>query len=79
MESVIFYYIYKHCAENNLLAGTQHGFRKNKSTVSNLLEFTDDILKFVDNNDKVNIITMDFSKAFDKIGLLHDKLLNKLA
>ena len=49
---------------------------KNKFTTSNLLEFTDDILKCVDNNDNVDIITVDFSKAFDKIS--HDKLLHKL-
>ena len=55
---------------------TLHGFRKNKSTTSNLLEFTDDILKYVDNNDNFDVITVDFSKAFDKIS--HDKVLHKL-
>ena len=50
MEIVIFYYIYKYCTENNLLTGTQHGFMQNESTTSNLLEFTDDILKFIVNN-----------------------------
>ena len=67
IESVIFDYIYKYCTENNFLTDTQHGFRKNKSTTSNLLEYTDDILKYVDNNDNFDIITVDFSKAFDKI------------
>ena len=47
---------------------TQHGFRKIKSTISNLLEF--DILKCVDNNDNVDVITKDFLKAFEKIS--HD-------
>ena len=45
MESFIFDYIYKYCTENNILTETQHGFRKNKSTASNLPEFTDDFLK----------------------------------
>ena len=76
MESVLFYYIYKYCTENNLLTDTQHGFRKNKSTASNLLEFTDDILKYVDKNDNVDVITVDFSKTLNKIW--HDKLLHKL-
>ena len=76
MKSVIFYHIYKYYTDNNLLTHTQHGFKKNKSTTSNLLEYTDDILKFVDNNDNVDLITMDFSKAFDKIS--HNKLLHKL-
>ena len=76
MESVIVDHIYKYYTDNNLLTHTQHGFRKNKSTTSNLLEFTDDISKFVDNNDNVDVITVDFSKAFDKIS--HNKLLHKL-
>ena len=67
MESVIFYYIFKYCSENNFLTDTQHGFRKNKSKTSNLLEFTDDILNYVDKTDNVDVITVDFSKAFDKI------------
>ena len=59
-----------------MLIDTQHGFRKNKSTTSNLFEFTDDILKYVDNNDNVFVITVEFSKAIDKRS--HDKLLHKL-
>ena len=76
MESVIFDKIYKYYTENNFLTDIQHGFRKNKSTTSNLLEFIDDILKYVDNNDNVDEIAVDFSKVFDKIS--HDKLLHKL-
>ena len=67
LESVIFYYIFKYCTENNFLTDTQHGFRKYKSKTSNLLEFTDDILNYVDKTDNVDVITVDFSKAFDKI------------
>ena len=76
MESVVFYYIYKYCTENNFLTDAQHGFRINKSTTFNLLEFTDDILKYVDKNDNVHVITVNFSKALDKIS--HDKLLQIL-
>ena len=54
----------------------QHGFRQKKSTVSNLLELLDDITKLVDSGNCVDMITVDFSKAFDKI--LHNKLLFKL-
>ena len=43
-----------------------------------MLEFINDSLKFVDNNDQlVDVITVDFSKAFDKIS--HNKLLHKFS
>ena len=76
MESVILDYIYKYCTKNNFVTDTQYGFRKIKSTTSNLLELIADILKYVNKNDNVDVIAVDFSKAFDKIS--HDKLLNKL-
>ena len=77
MEGIIFDSIYIHCTENNLLTDSQHGFRKNKSTSSNLLEFMDDISKSIDMKDSVDVITVDFSKAFDVIS--YDKLLHKLS
>ena len=77
MEGIIFDSIYIHCTENNLLTDSQHGFRKNKSTSSNLMEFMDDISKSIDMKDSVDVITVDFSKAFDVIS--HDKLLHKLS
>ena len=76
MKRFIFDYIYKYCTENIFLTETRHGFRKNNFTTSNLLKLTDNILKYVDKNDNVDVITVDYSKAFDKI--THDKLLYKL-
>ena len=76
MEGIIYDKIYKHLSNHNLLSASQHGFRKNKSTTSNLLEFIDDVTKQVDDGNNIDVITIDFSKAFDKIP--HDKLLHKL-
>ena len=51
--------------------------RKKKSTTSNLLELNNDLTKFLDDDNSVDLlITIDFSKIFDKI--THKKLLHKL-
>jgi len=48
----------------------------NKSTVTNLVEFTHFLDRQIDNRDQVDVIYTDFSKAFDVIN--HDILLSKL-
>ena len=59
----------------HLLYHLQHGFRRFKSCESQLIEFVSDI---VDNSHakQTDIITLDFSKAFDKVP--HNRLLYKL-
>ena len=67
IESIIYDEIYNHCVTNNLLSGSQHGFRKKKCTTSNLLELNNDQTRFLNDGNSVDLITSDFSKAFDKI------------
>jgi hypothetical protein len=43
----------------------QHGFLKNKSTITALFEFVDAVLKGLDDKDSVLAIFLDLSKAFD--------------
>ena len=59
----------------HLLYHLQHGFRRFKSGESQPIEFISDI---VDNSHakQTDIITLDFSKAFDKVP--HNRLLYKL-
>lgn len=76
LESIIREKISEHLNNNNLLNKTQHGFMKNRSCQTNLLEFMDKITEYVDNGEPVDIVYLDFSKAFDKIS--HSKLLIKL-
>ena len=38
LESIIFDFICKHCKLNNIFTACQHGFRKGKSVITNLLE-----------------------------------------
>jgi len=54
----------------------QHGFRKGGSCVSNLLEFLDYVTKNLDNRNSVDVIYLDFAKAFDKVP--HCRLLEKI-
>jgi ribonucleases P/MRP protein subunit RPP40 len=76
MESIIYDKIVAHCTKNNILNNAQHGFREKHSTISNLLELLNYITLKVDDGNNVDLITIDFAKAFDSIS--HNKLLHKL-
>lgn len=62
--------------ENNLLSEFQHGFRKQHSCVTQLLECIEDWTETIDNGHKANIIYLDFREAYDKVP--HKRLLTKL-
>lgn len=59
------------------LSESQHGFMKNRSTISNLLVFTNFCLNSFETGSQVDTIYFDFCKAFDKVS--HFILLLKLA
>jgi len=61
---------------NNLIDDSQHGFIKGKSCLSNLLDFFEILTKQIDQGKCVDVIFLDFSKAFDKVP--HNKLRKKL-
>ena len=46
---------------------SQHGFRSGRSPQTNLIEFMDQVTKWVDDGKSVDVIYFDFSKAFDKV------------
>ncbi|KAF7239217.1 RNA-directed DNA polymerase from mobile element jockey [Varanus komodoensis] len=58
------------------LTATQHSFRKNRSCQTNLVEFYDKVLRWLDGGDAVDVVYLDFSKGFDKVP--HDILVEKL-
>ena len=65
-----------HLEENRLISGNQHGFRKKRSCMTQLLSHVEQIYKSLNENDEVDVIYLDFAKAFDKVD--HAVLLEKL-
>jgi len=59
-----------------LINPSQHGFMPNKSCATNLLHFLEKITDLFDNSIPVDVVFLDFSKAFDKVP--HKRLLAKM-
>jgi len=76
LESLIHDVLVNHLETNQAIFDPQHGFRKGRSCLTNLLSFLEHITGFVDNGDSVDVIFLDFAKAFDKVP--HQRLLKKL-
>jgi hypothetical protein len=76
MEGMIRDEISEHLQTNRLLHPSQHGFMKNKSCTTNLLEFTEKIREAADRGEPMDVIYLDFAKAFDKVPT--ERLLKKL-
>ena len=78
MEKAIFNDLYYHLFSNNLISERQSGFRKNDSTIKQLISIVHDIHSVLDYNPPKNIqaVFLDISKAFYKVW--HDGLLHKL-
>ena len=62
--------------EHNIINHFQHGFLKGKSCLTNLLIKQHSIVNLMDEGKLVDIIYLDFQKAFDKVP--HVKLMKKI-
>ena len=60
----------------NLLNDNQHGFRRGRSCLSQLLNHYQNLLSLLEKNEAVDAIYLDFAKAFDRVD--HGVLLKKL-
>ena len=69
-ERVLRKYIVAWMDENNLFNPTQHGFRQGRSCLSQLIAHFDHITQLLESGENVDVIYLDFAKAFDKIDFL---------
>jgi hypothetical protein len=75
LESIIRDSVMKYLQLNKLIVSSQHGFVQNKACVTNLLETLDIITNAVNKGHSVDLILLDFAKAFHKVS--HAKLIQK--
>ena len=76
LESVIRTVVVDHLEKYSLIKDSQHGFRRGRSCLTNLLEFLDKVTRSVDTGDNIDVIYLDFAKAFDKVP--HCRLIKKV-
>jgi len=75
-EGIIRDHIMDHLYKNHLLTSCQHGFVRGRSCITQLLECLDEWTEILDLGGSIDVIYMDYAKAFDKVA--HVRLLKKL-
>ena len=76
LEHIVHSNIMSHYDRWNILCDSQHGFRKRRSCETQLIETIDDVARHLSDGNQVDVILLDFEKAFDKVP--HSRLLYKL-
>lgn len=76
METILREKLVGHLEGLELVYDTQHGFRKGRSSLSNLLTFLDRATRILDSGQCLDVIYLDLAKAFDKVP--HERLRRKL-
>ncbi|GAB0181301.1 mitochondrial enolase superfamily member 1 [Grus japonensis] len=67
MEQLILGVISKHVEEKKVIRSDQHGFTKGKSRLTNVMAFYEGMTGWVDEGRAVDVVYLDFSKAFDTV------------
>ncbi|PKU36877.1 rna-directed dna polymerase from mobile element jockey- hypothetical protein [Limosa lapponica baueri] len=67
MEELILGILSKHMEEKKAIRSSQHGFTKGKSCLTKLLAFYNDRTGQIDEGRAVDVVYLDFSKAFDSL------------
>ena len=76
LERLIKYHLVDFLVKNNLIYPSEYGLLKARTCLTNMLRFFEDVTKWGDEGSPVDIIYVDFKKAFDKVP--HQRLRLKL-
>ena len=78
MERLVNGRLITHLEMNNPIGDSQHGFRNKRSCLTSLLDFFAQVIDTydTDNNKAVDLVYLDFQKAFDKVP--HERLMARV-
>ena len=76
LETLIKDQMRNHLNKYKFIQGSQPGFTKGSSFLTNLLEFYESVSDWVDEGKAVDVVYLDFKKVFDKVS--HRRLLAKV-
>ena len=76
LEHVVNRHIMNHLDNHNILVDNQHGFRSRRSCETQLVLTSNDLAAELDKSGQVDMLVLDFSKAFDTVP--HQRLIAKL-
>ena len=77
MEGIIKDEVIKVRTVKHVFTKHQHGFMENRSCLTNLLSALESWTRIIDAGHRVDVIYLDYSKAFDTVP--HQRFLHKLA
>jgi len=77
VENIILDAIERHLKDNAIIRHCQHEFIKEKTCLTNLISFYDEVTSLVNQGKAVDVFLLDFSEAFDTV--FHSILLDKLS
>ena len=66
----------EHLEEHQVLSDFQHGFRRNRSCETQLINTIETVARELDHRGQMYMLILDFSKAFDTVP--HQRLLKEM-